>query len=95
MFAAVMPMSARGVHPTSRLKNIHVRIYRGRKDESIPVESAQSMLKSLRQKNADVELIVYPEAGHGDAGPKAYADRATWDWLLKQRRSQAAVQQDR
>ena len=90
VFAAIMPMSARGIHPTSQLKNIHIRIYHGGNDESIPVESAQSMLKSLKQKQADVELIVYPEAGHGDAGAKAYADKSTWDWLLRQRRNQAA-----
>jgi predicted peptidase len=87
MFAAIMPMSARGVHPSSRLKDLHIRIHHGGKDESVPLASAESMLRSLKKKQADVALIVYPEANHGNAATTtAYRDQATWDWLLRQRR---------
>jgi len=91
-FAAIMPISSREVHPTSRLKDIHTRICHGGKVKSIPVESAESMLRSLEKKNADVELIVYPEAGHGGAAAEAYSNSATWDWLLRQQRRSSVLE---
>ena len=55
----------------------------GGKDDSIPLESVETMRQALRAANASAEIIVYPDAGHAfnaDYRPSYHAESAQDGW---------------
>lgn len=89
-FAAIVPICGGG-NPAdaAKLKDLPIRVYQGGKDPIVRPETAQAMLKALRDAGAkDVELTVYPDAGH-DSWTQTYEDPKVFEWLLKQKRAAA------
>jgi predicted peptidase len=83
-FAAVVPVSARGMTAVERLGNSAVWIFHGEEDV-LPVEDARNMYDELKAIGANVRCTIYPDVGH-DACTPAMATEALWEWLLSQRR---------
>lgn len=55
----------------------------GGKDDSIPLESVETMRQALRAANTNAEIIVYPDAGHAfnaDYRPSYHAESAQDGW---------------
>lgn len=83
--AAVIPISARPMTAIERVKNMGVWIFHGELDTGVPVAGAMNMYQELKVLDADVQLTVFPEVGHGAVAP-AMASDELWEWLLSQRR---------
>ncbi len=87
-FAAIIPICGAG-NPADakKLKDLPIRIFQGGKDTTIRPETAEAMYKALKDAGAkDVELTIYPEAGH-DSWTRTYDDPKVFEWLLQQKRS--------
>jgi predicted peptidase len=87
-FAAIIPICGVGNPRDARkLKDLPIRIFQGGMDPVVRPETARRMLRALKDAGAkDVELKIYPEAGH-DSWTQTYDDPKTFKWLLKQKRS--------
>ena len=83
--AAIVPICGGG-NPASapKIKEIPTRVFHGGRDRVVPVRRSQAMVDALKKAGAkDVQLTVYPEAGH-DSWTKTYADPKLYEWLLRQ-----------
>jgi len=49
-------------------------IMHGENDVRVPVAQAWELYRALHDVGADVEFVLYPDAGHGISAPKQYAD---------------------
>lgn len=93
-FAAVAPICGGGntidVLLASRtnaaaLKALPIRAFHGGKDNVVDLSESERMVNALKRAgNRQVELIVYPEAGH-DSWTEAYAGNQLYDWFLSHR----------
>jgi predicted peptidase len=86
-FAAIVPICGGG-NPAdaAKLKGLPIRIFQGAKDPIVRLDTAERMLKALKDAGAkDVELKVYPDAGH-DSWTTTYEDAKFYEWLLKQKK---------
>ncbi|WP_082842816.1 alpha/beta hydrolase-fold protein [Gemmata sp. SH-PL17] len=87
-FAAIVPICGGG-NPTDakKIKSLPIRIFQGGKDPIVRLQTAETMIKALKDAGAvDAELKVYPEAGH-DSWTETYEDPKVFEWLLKQKRA--------
>jgi predicted peptidase len=95
-FAAVAPICGGGeiidvlLAPPARtadLKPIGVWAFHGAKDPVVQLDESERMVRALRKLGMkDVELTVYPEAGH-DSWTEAYQNPKLYEWFLKHARS--------
>jgi predicted peptidase len=88
-FAAIVSISGAGDPPDApKLKDIPVRLFRGAKNEAVPLRRSEELVNALREAGAKtVEFTVYPEAAH-DSWSQAHADPMLYEWLFEQRRGQ-------
>jgi predicted peptidase len=96
-FAAIAPICGGGdvlpVHlgPNERnpaLRTLAVWAFHGAKDPVVPLSESERMVEALRKAGcAEVNLTVYPEAGH-DAWTETYANPQLYDWFLKHQRTE-------
>jgi predicted peptidase len=94
-FAAVAPICGGGevidVKLASRskaeaLKTLGVWAFHGAKDPVVALEESQRMVAAFKKAGcAEVELNVYPEAGH-DSWTEAYNTPKLFEWFLKHSR---------
>ena len=94
-FAAAAPICGGGerlrlllLTPAQReaLKSLPIRVYHGGKDNVVPLAESERMVEAFRRAGStDIELKVYPEAGH-DSWTATYDDPGFFPWLLAQRR---------
>jgi dipeptidyl aminopeptidase/acylaminoacyl peptidase len=49
-------------------------IMHGERDARVPVGQAWELYRALRDVGVEVELVLYPDAGHGISAPKQFAD---------------------
>jgi predicted peptidase len=94
-FAAIVPICGGGELITillaegdsaKALKTLGVWAFHGGKDPVVPVEESRRMVNALKHAGlTDVNLTVYPEAGH-DSWTEAYKDPALYGWLLRHER---------
>jgi len=83
-FAALVPICGGGsAVKVCSLKDIPIRVYHGKKDKSVPLEEAQKLVERLKACGGNVELIVYPDAGH-DSWTETYNNTGLYEWMLKQ-----------
>jgi predicted peptidase len=89
-FAAIIPICGAGTPADAKkLKDLPIRIYQGGKDPVIRPQTAEAMFKALQDAGAkDVELKIYPEAGH-DSWTETYDNPKVYEWLLTQKRAAA------
>jgi predicted peptidase len=85
-FAAIVPICGR-VDPgkAERIKNLPVWVFHGAKDDIIPVEISETMVKALKALGSPVKFTLYPEANH-DSWTEAYNSPELWKWLEEQRK---------
>jgi predicted peptidase len=62
-----------------------VRIFHGARDDVIPADESRAMAGRLEAAGADVELTIYPDAGH-NSWDAAYGEPTLGPWLVAQRR---------
>ncbi len=94
-FAAVAPicgggeridvtLAGRGNHEA--LKTLGVWAFHGAKDRTVPLEESEKMVAAFKKAGClEVELTVYPEAGH-DSWTAAYNNPKLFEWFMKHER---------
>lgn len=55
------------------------------KDETVPLDESERMVRMIEQAGGDVQLTVYPEAEH-DSWMATYANADLYEWLLSHSR---------
>jgi len=60
--------------------------FHGAKDDGVPLERSEAMIKALEKAGGSPKLTVYPDAGH-DSWTETYKDHELYDWLLAQKRT--------
>lgn len=103
-FAAIAPICGGGsILPAllpkpgkeGALKKLPVWAFHGGKDNVVPLEESERMIKILeRAGNHQAKLTVDPEAGH-DSWTKAYENQELYDWFLKHTRSKSNVTREK
>lgn len=92
-FAAVAPVCGGGERirtllPSQReaLKTLGVWAFHGGKDNVVALSESERMVDAFKRAGVtDVQLTVYPDAGH-DSWTEAYNTPQLYDWLLQHRR---------
>jgi predicted peptidase len=94
-FAAIVPICGGGqllsVILSSRekgraFKTLGVWAFHGGKDPTVPLEESQRMVNALKKVGVkDVQLTIYPDAGH-DSWTEAYKNPELYEWLLTHER---------
>ena len=71
------------------LKSLPVWVFHGAKDPVVKLEESERMVNALKKLgNTDVQLTVYPEAGH-DSWTEAYNNEKLYEWFLQHERKPA------
>ena len=64
------------------LKNLPIRAFHGGKDNVVPVEESERMVKFLQKVGVkDIKLTIYPEATH-NSWTQTYDNPELYDWFL-------------
>ena len=94
-FAAVAPICGGGERidvmlagrsKAEALKTLGVWAFHGAKDPTVPLEESQKMVAAFKKAGCqEVELSVYPEAGH-DSWTETYNNPKLFEWFLKHAR---------
>lgn len=87
LFAAIAPICGGGqpFRAKQHLRNTPVWIFHGEKDTVVDPQLSKDMYDALKSVEADVQLTLYPEAGH-DSWTATYNNPEFYEWMLKQRR---------
>lgn len=95
LFASAAPICGRGdrartlpLPPAQQeaFKTLPVWVFHGGKDTSVPLSESERMVDQFKRAGAtDVQLTVYPEAGH-DSWTQTYNNPEFYDWLLSKHR---------
>lgn len=98
-FAAIAPICGGGdplkaLLPNPRkaaaLKSLPVWAFHGAKDSVVKLSETERMVNALKEAGCtDVQLTVYPEAGH-DSWTATYENPTFYEWLLSHERKSAA-----
>jgi len=85
-FAAIAPICGGG-NPllVSRIKHIPAWVFHGARDETVPLQESERMVKALKAAGGKVKFTVYPDAGH-DSWTETYKNPALYKWFLRHRR---------
>ena len=68
------------------LQSLGVWAFHGGKDATVPPEESQKMVDALKRAGVkDIQLTIYPEAGH-DSWSASYANPKLYEWFLQHRR---------
>jgi dipeptidyl aminopeptidase/acylaminoacyl peptidase len=54
----------------------------------VPPSESEEMVRALEAAGGNVQLTIYPDAGH-DCWTETYSSARLYEWLLKQRRRSA------
>ena len=87
-FAAIAPICGGGYwfhgfpDRVRALKGTPVWAFHGAKDDVVPVEASEEMVRALRECGGEVQLTVYPEAGH-DSWTMTYSNPDLYRWFLQ------------
>jgi len=91
LFAAAIPICGGGdTAKAENIKDIPIRIFHGRDDETVLPERSRQMLAALEKVGANVEYTEYQGVGH-DSWTRTYSDPAVMRWLFEQRKSEPGV----
>lgn len=85
-FAAAAPICGGGDPETApKLINLPIWAFHGAKDEVVPLERSEAMVDAVKQAGGNVQLTVYPEAGH-DSWTETYDNPELYAWFLRHKR---------
>ena len=94
-FAALVPICGGGDPLTLRLldrrktealKTLPIWAFHGAKDSTVRLVESERMVEAVKRLGGDVNLTVYPDAGH-DSWTESYNNPELYDWLLKHSRA--------
>jgi predicted peptidase len=86
LFAAGVPICGGGDESKAdHLKNIAIWAFHGAKDQTVPVQKSQNMVKAIRQAGGKPKYTEYPDQDH-ECWNKALEDPALLEWLSSQKR---------
>jgi len=91
-FAAIAPICGGGLgilgfpERVIEIKHIPVWVFHGEKDNIVPVEESRVLVRELKSAGGNVQLKIYPEAGH-DAWTETYSNPELYKWFMNNRRS--------
>ena len=91
-FAAIAPICGGGLgilgfpERVVEIKHIPVWVFHGEKDNIVPVEESRVLVRELKSAGGNVQLKIYPEAGH-DAWTETYSNPELYEWFMNNRRS--------
>jgi predicted peptidase len=86
-WAAAVPICGGGETLwAGQLKNLPLWVFHGAQDMVVPLRRSEEMVDAVKRHGGNVQLTVYPEAGH-DSWTQTYEHEALWDWLLAQQRA--------
>lgn len=87
-FAAVAPICGGGeTYLVKRFPHLPVWVFHGAKDSVVPLQRSKEMVEALEKAGGNVELTVYPKAGH-DSWTKTYQNPDLYEWLLEHQREE-------
>ncbi len=87
-FAAISPICGGGeVEWTKKFTKLPTWVFHGAKDTAVSLERSEQMVAALKEHGGDVQLTVYPEAGH-DSWTESYNNPKLYEWFLSHRREQ-------
>ena len=91
-FAAAVPICGGGDSVwAERLREIPIWAFHGAKDNVITVEFSIQIVEAVRAAVGDVDLTIYPDAGH-DSWTQTYDNQEVFRWLLDHRRTGPAAE---
>jgi predicted peptidase len=85
-FAAAVPICGGG-EPAAMaqgLRRVPIWAFHGARDEVVPLNESEKMVKAVRCAGGDVRLTVYPDVAH-DSWKRAYANPQVYEWMLSHR----------
>lgn len=83
-FAAAIPVCGGGdPSEAARLRDVHVRIFHGGADTTVPTVRGRIMFEALKAAGCDVGYREYPGVGHNSWAP-TYSDDEVLSWLFRQ-----------
>ena len=86
-FAAAAPICGGGDPETApKLVNLPIWAFHGAKDEVVPLERTEAMVDAVKQAGGNIQLTVYPEAGH-DSWTETYDNPELYAWFLRHKRA--------
>ncbi len=86
-FAAIAPICGGGEPDwTKKFKKLPAWVFHGAKDTAVPLERSEAMVSAMKSEGGDVQLTVYPEAGH-DSWTETYNNPKLYEWLLSHQRA--------
>lgn len=86
LFAAAVPVCGGGdVEKVDAMAKTPVWAFHGGQDRVVPPRRSEVLVDALKERDAEVKLTVYPEAGH-DSWTKTYDNAEVYAWLLEHRR---------
>ncbi len=86
-FAAIAPICGGGeAYWTKRFKKLPAWVFHGAQDKGVPLERSETMVAAMKKEGGDVQLTVYPEAGH-DSWTETYNNPKLYEWFLSHRRA--------
>lgn len=85
-FAAAFPICGGGDSTAaSRMRKVNWWIFHGAKDDLVPPELSEQMVRALKKERADVKFTLYPEANHNSWDP-AFAEKDLFRWIFSNKR---------
>ncbi|UCC79018.1 MAG: dienelactone hydrolase family protein [Candidatus Zixiibacteriota bacterium] len=86
MFAAIAPISG-NTNPwwASRMKDIPIWAFHGRKDKLVPVSETEEMAEAIRKEGGSIKVSIDPERGHSP--PSIAQHKELFEWLLMQKKN--------
>ncbi|MFN6944886.1 MAG: prolyl oligopeptidase family serine peptidase [Cytophagaceae bacterium] len=87
LFAAIIPVCGGGDPSHAyRIKEVPVWAFHGAKDYIVPLWESENMVNELKKAEGDVQLTIYPEAGH-DSWTQTYDNTEIYEWLLSHKKT--------
>jgi predicted peptidase len=85
-FAAIAPISGAGYSDcANRLKHLPIWVFHGAKDKLVPPSEAQDMYDTIKKAGGDIQLTMYPDAGH-NVWTRTYQNKELYVWFLAHKR---------
>lgn len=63
------------------IRHVPIWTFHGAKDDIVPIEDSEKMVKALKICGGYVRFTIYPEAGH-DSWTQTYGNPQLYDWFL-------------
>src|SRR5689334_10964809 len=83
--AGVVPCGGGDQSKVERLTNVPIWVFQDAKDESVPVESARTLVAAIKKAGGKVRYTEYPDTGH-IVWPSVVKETELLPWLFAQRR---------